>query len=300
MSTRHWCFTWNTHTAEDVSQEELKKHTSYFIFQTEIGIGANREHVQGFFTIGGHNGWALSTVRTRLFDVLPGAHFEPARDVKASISYCRKDGEGGRVPGTEYVEWGNVPMSGRPSHKKKLDDAVMLMLELGGPTNLAKEDPVMYAQFGNKLEALWVKVQPKMDMSAFAARDWQKKIVDLVAAEPDARKIHWYVDPVGGKGKSYLARYLVCEKDAFYTQGGKHADIIYGYQRQRIVIFDLCRDVEGYVPYSVMETLKNGIMFSSKYNSNMSTFPIPHVLVFANFDPDRSKLSADRWDIVNL
>ena len=29
----------------------------------------------------------------------------------------------------------------------------------------------------------------------------------------------------------------------------------------------------------------------------MGLYAIPHVVIFANFEPDQSKLSADRWDI---
>lgn len=299
MASRHWCFTLNGRTAETVSVDKLQQFCSYYVFQTELNSNG-REHVQGFFTISGRDGWVLATIRTRLYDDLGGAHFEPARDVQASIAYCKKNGDNGLVPGTERVEWGVLPTIGRPNQKKKLADAIELMTELGGPTALAKEHPIMYATFSRQLEALWTKIRPKADMSSFEAREWQQKIIDLCTGRPDSRKIHWYVDYDGGKGKSYLARYLVCEKGAFYTQGGKHADIVHGYDQQRIIIFDLCRDVEGYVPYSVMETLKNGVMFSGKYNSAMQVFEIPHVLVFSNFDPDTSKLSRDRWDITTL
>lgn len=300
MASRHWCFTWNTHTAEDVDKQALMEHCIYAIYQTEIGVEGGREHVQGFFSLRGHNGWTLRTIRDRFFAVLGGAHFEQARDVQASIAYCSKVGEGGRVPGSECVEIGDKPQVGRPSTKKNLELAVRLMQEVGGPENLAKEDPVLYARFHRNLEAVWQVIRPRMDMSGFAAREWQQKVLDEVDQDPDPRKINWYVDVVGGKGKSYLSRYLVCEKDAFYTQGGKHSDILYGYKEQRVVVFDLCRDVEGYVPYSVMETCKNGIMFKAKYNSQMVTFPVPHVFVFANFEPDLSKLSADRWNVVRL
>lgn len=299
MASRHWCFTWNGHTAEDIDKEALQEHVTYAVYQTELNSNG-REHVQGFFSLRGRDGWVLSTLRTRLYNVLGGAHFEVARDVQASITYCKKTGERGRVPGTECVELGEPPLNGRPSQKKKLADAVTLMQELNGPTELAKEYPVLYAQFSRQLEALWAKIRPKDTMTDFAAREWQQKVLDTIAEAPDKRKIHWYVDHEGGKGKSYLARYLVCEKNAFYCQGGKQSDIIHGYDRQNIVVFDLCRDVEGFVSYSAMETLKNGVMFSTKYNSAMQVFPIPHVIVFSNFDPDRTKLSADRWDITIL
>ena len=41
-------------------------------------------------------------------------------------------------------------------------------------------------------------------------------------------------------------------------------------------------------------------MFSPKYESTSKLYNIPHVLVFANWMPDMSRLSIDRWDIMHL
>ncbi len=71
-------------------------------------------------------------------------------------------------------------------------------------------------------------------------------------------------------------------------------------------IFDLsrtCADKIDHI-YSLIENFKNGIMFSSKYESGTRIFTPPHVIVFANFIPDildrGNKLSADRWQTHEL
>ena len=46
--------------------------------------------------------------------------------------------------------------------------------------------------------------------------------------------------------------------------------------------------------------VKNGILYNTKYVSEMRVCDIPHVIVFSNGEPDRSKLSADRWDVDRL
>jgi hypothetical protein len=49
-----------------------------------------------------------------------------------------------------------------------------------------------------------------------------------------------------------------------------------------------------------LEELKNGYVFSPKYESKNKSFPTPHVVVLMNETPDRSKLSADRYSITIL
>ena len=49
--------------------------------------------------------------------------------------------------------------------------------------------------------------------------------------------------------------------------------------------------------YSVIEHLKNGRIFSSKYESKIMKFACPYIIIYANFMPNKEKLSEDRWDI---
>jgi len=66
----------------------------------------------------------------------------------------------------------------------------------------------------------------------------------------------------------------------------------------QIVFVDLER--EDTVPYGMLAKLKNGWLFSPKYDSVDLTFPPVHVVCFANFPPAEAKLSADRWEIIEL
>ncbi len=66
------------------------------------------------------------------------------------------------------------------------------------------------------------------------------------------------------------------------------------------MVIDIPRANEGNVSYQAIEDLKNGALFSTKYESGMCVFNSPHVVVFANMAPDLNKLSADRWNIIHL
>lgn len=58
--------------------------------------------------------------------------------------------------------------------------------------------------------------------------------------------------------------------------------------------------MENYVSYEAIESVKDGIFFSGKYESGMTIFNQPHIICFANFAPDIGKMSSDRWKIFEL
>lgn len=41
------------------------------------------------------------------------------------------------------------------------------------------------------------------------------------------------------------------------------------------------------IPYSTIETLKNGMFLKTKYQSHSFSCPIPHIIVAANFMPNK-------------
>lgn len=147
----------------------------------------------------------------------------------------------------------------------------------------------------------------KQEMASVTLRGWQSGINNLVKQEPDSRSIHWFWENEGNVGKSFMARYLSVTVDALIIQSMRKADMVYlitkHIRNTRVVVFDLCRTSEQgavTVVYEVVEMLKNGYLTSGKYDSCSLTFKPPHVLCFANFEPDKNALSRDRWRIVHL
>lgn len=132
---------------------------------------------------------------------------------------------------------------------------------------------------------------------------WQQDILDIIKDKPDDRKILWYWESIGNVGKTALAKHMVLQHDAIYVQG-KCGDIKYALslckESPKIIIFDLTRSQGGHVSYDAIESIKNGIFFSTKYESTMVVWNTPHIIVFANFEPIYEKLSQDRWLVKHL
>lgn len=130
---------------------------------------------------------------------------------------------------------------------------------------------------------------------------WQQELKRELAGEPHPRKIIWYTDPVGGTGKTTFAvhMHLLDPERNIIAKNGRSADVAaaIGDATPKVVILDLSRTQEDHMNYQVLEDLKNGVIFQSKYKSRVLVFEPPHVVVFANFPPHLSALSADRWDL---
>lgn len=132
-------------------------------------------------------------------------------------------------------------------------------------------------------------------------RPWQKKIIDIISEEPNDRTIHWVYDQEGNNGKTVLCKYMAQKHKAEIFNNACNKDIAYALSEEpKICLFDFSRSLEEYVNYGVLESVKNGLIFSGKYESRTKIFNPPHVIIFANFEPDLSKMSKDRWNIITL
>lgn len=134
---------------------------------------------------------------------------------------------------------------------------------------------------------------------------WQRELVHELRDPPTERSIVWYYDRDGGSGKTAMAKFIVATFPCvMFLSGGNFRDTSYQVLKMKndpaIVVVNLPRTCEGKVSYSTLESVKDGLIQSGKYEGGYRMFAPPHVIVMANFLPDLSSLSLDRWEIRHL
>lgn len=295
---KRWCFTLNNYTEHDYSVFFPRDPTGarcllpvldYLIVGKEVS-SSGTPHLQGFLSF---------RERSRIAAckrLSPRAHWEVARSVERAIEYCKKDGD--------FLELGDKPsesQQGRRADLESFKDAVK-----AGTRDLSqlREDfSSVCAQYPRFVESYLRDQHTPPVFEDHPLRHWQQEVVDLAMGEPDSRSINFVVDKDGNTGKSWLATYLerTISKQVQVMRPGKFADMAFGYvEETEVFILDCPRSKQGdFIQYDFLEAIKDGRLFSSKYESRMKRFNPPHVFVFMNQDPDMDKLSVDRYVFIN-
>jgi len=290
------CFTLNNYTEADtkVFADELPAIYSYAVVGKEVGESGT-PHLQGYVKM------RKRTAAKKAFNDLAALfesrpHMEVAKgSAKKNRVYCSKDGD--------FAEFGEITNQGKRMDLEALKDAV---LDGASWEQLALEHTAAHARFHKWSTKLAGEIRKRENrealrksMSAADLRPWQERAIKALQAQGD-REVLWIWEATGGTGKTFLAKWLCVMEDAFYCEGGKKADISYAYDLQETVVFDLSRQTQEFTNYGVIESFKNGLMFSAKYESATKFFKPARVVVFSNWAPDRSMLSEDRWNVIEL
>lgn len=300
MSIRSVCFTLffpNDHVTPYDTATGIFKSTDairYAIWQLERCPNTDRIHIQGYLEL--RTSKRFSGIK-KLFWLQDTVHLEKRQGTRDQArEYCRK--EDTQVCGPfEFGTWINGP--GERSDLELIKQAITDGADQQQIDNDFPEQAARYQQWVRRMIAY--ERHKNLQVPQITLRPWQEDLVEILSTPPHPRQIMWYWDPNGNAGKTTFARWLMTSplftKKVAYFRGGKHADVAYAYNYEEVVIFDYCRDSLEFISYSVLEHLKDGMIFSTKYEATKKIFNTPHVLVFANQEPNRSKLSQDRWNV---
>ena len=243
-------------------------------------------------------------------------HVEPTRNNENAMRYCQKD--------DDFTTYGSIPGPGRNEEASGAKDTENeLSLE---PVKAAIKEGVtdlsvlrerfseQCARFMTFINEFIEDCREPSEVECFPLREWQSKLNEKLNQPATNREIIFVVDKVGNQGKTWFASYYQSLHGGDKKNGsvqilhpGKRADMAHVCQeKKRVYFLDCCRSKQGqFIQYDFLEELKNGKVFSPKYDSkDKITKPEPkrkaHVVVLLNEHPDKEKLSADRYTIIEL
>lgn len=298
MTSRSYCFT-SFEEKEPTFNEEVHR---YLIYQREKCPTTGREHFQGYVEL--FKKQRMKQTWKQMYPNSPkpnGKLFKRNGTRIEARNYCMKE-ESRINPPVEHGEW----IKGQ-GHRTDLDGLVNKIEEGKTDYELIKEDAEQFERYHR-----FVKVARKAideEKQRKIRKEWhnekvlntvQKEILELLDQQND-RQVLWVTDINGGKGKTFLSKYMISKFKAQRFTNGRTRDIAFAYQLDNeYVIFDFSRSNEERINYQIIEDIKNGILFSSKYESKSLMFNPPKIVIMANFHPDSSKLSHDRWVVKTL
>lgn len=136
---------------------------------------------------------------------------------------------------------------------------------------------------------------------------WQTEFMMELMGNGGDRKIIWIFDPVGGCGKTKFGRSLMIDdpKKFFYTTEVHtlrdmatviESGIESGWNGHCFFL-NLTRAAETHKIYNSMEAVRDGALTTQKYKGKTLLFEIDFLVTFANWLPEFSALTMDRWDV---
>jgi len=291
---KHWIFTLNNYSQEDFDTLcNTAENYEYLVFGKEVGQQGTA-HLQGYVVLK----QKLRLANVKALAPFGNAHLEVRRgSIKQASDYCKKDGD--------FEEFGELPsQQGKRSEFNEFKEWIKTHEERPKDRECAEEWPQLWGRYRTACINFLDLFQPHTRLVTGDLRGWQQEVEDLTQTAPDDRKVYFYVDENGNSGKSWLTRWWYSE-DPHRVQIfriAKRDDLAHHVDPTKtLFVFDVPRGGMEYLQYNILEQLKDRQVFSPKYDSRMKVIRKPcHVLVFCNEQPDRNKMSRDRYVVTNI
>ena len=156
---------------------------------------------------------------------------------------------------------------------------------------------------------LYMKQCNTVDHMDAELKPWQKELLELINSPTD-REIIWIVGKSCGEGKTWMQKYIkslygIRRVACGISIKATTPNICHGLSKHPLSTTDMflfnvgkSKNKCDAVNYEVLEDLKDGAAFASKYNSQQLKIKTPNVvMVFSNEKPTISQLAMDRWKL---
>lgn len=289
---KNWCFTLNNYTQEN-EDALLSAFDSgravYLIYGKEVG-SSGTPHLQGFISLAS---------RARLQSLnrdFVQAHWTVARDIGASIEYCKKEGSVRELGLSPLL----LPTQGKRNDLEEFKHAVKSGMV--DHKELRETHSNVMARYPRFALAYVRDYKQLPDFEPHTPYDWQSNLLEIISGPPSPRFVYFVVDKDGNSGKSWFCSYV--EKNICGSQVmkcGKRDDMAFElFDNPTVILVDVSRSSSEFLSYQFLEDIKDGRVFSPKYESYTKRFNSPHLIVMMNSEPDATKLSTDRYIIINI
>jgi hypothetical protein len=293
---KRWVMTLNNYTEEDEAHLAEYFNTSQFVYAIvgrEVGENGT-PHLQCYFIlVNRHNlVWLRNHVHAR-------AHYEVARGTpREAAEYCKKE--------EDYDEYGTLP-SGKTGTGAMFEDLIVwakAQTECPSERDIAEAFPSLFGRYRNNVMDMVRMFAPKPVIQTGDLRDWQIELKAKLDGEADDRKVIFVVDEAGCSGKSFFCRWMLSNypEETQLLGPAKRDDLAHIVQTDtKYFLLNIPRGNMEYLNYGFLESLKDRVVISPKYMSQTKILKYnPHVVVFTNEQVDMTKMTADRYDIIEL
>ncbi len=245
VRARHWALTINNY---DDNYMTMFQGPTYSVIGKEVGAEGTK-HLQC------HVYYKNKVSFKQVKEAFPTAHIEKARNIEASILYCKKEGM--------FEELGQAPNWKGGNSKPKKEEFVQSIAKLKpwqtkilDKMNGPADDRSIYWYWSEKGGVGKTTFQKYV----YSSKEYEDVIILSGKAEDMKMAIVQYIEASGHFPKTILIDIPKCNID--------------------------------YLSYNGLESIKNMFFFSGKYEGGMVCGPPPHVFVFANSEPDYDKMTS--------
>jgi len=233
------------------------------------------------------------------FFTLPYETCEPNKLVSLLKPLCKKFTFQGELSKTGYKHWqGNFSLK-QKEYFMTVKNLMPSSMHIEATKDIfaaekycRKDDTYIEGPYDERWEPLTI---------IKSLRPWQDLCKAILLDDtPDDRKVFWVWSAKGNNGKTVFCKYMLHYYKATLLGSGKTSDLACALpDNPKIVMINYPKESGGF-NYLAIEAIKDGMVFSGKYESKTKVFNSPKLMVFANQPPDLKKMSLDRWVVINL